>query len=161
MARVERLLLAFERDGGGFEYRWERPHHAWASTFSRLRHEAPDAAALAEELGGDDVDGAAWTADGVDAPTGIVRTTHPVRATPAQALAELAELDDTFFPPDGFLEEECAVDDWANPWENPCAVLQESLDEYAVKAADNAAKVSAEVAATSSRPRRVAWSGSI
>ena len=141
--------------------RWERPHHAWAATLSRLRHEAPDAAALAAELGGDDADGAAWTADGVRGPTGIVRTTHPVRATPAQALAELAELDDTFFPPDGFLEEECAVDDWANPWENPCAVLQESLDEYAVKAADNAAKASAEAAAASSRPRRVAWSGSI
>ena len=47
-----------------------------------------------------------------------------------------------------------------NPWENPCAVLQESLDEYAVKAADNAAKASAEAAAAA-RPRRVAWSGSI
>ena len=42
---IRRYLLAFERDDGTYDYRYERPHHAWADTVVRPVLPAPEAGA--------------------------------------------------------------------------------------------------------------------
>jgi len=84
---VTRYLLSFEREGGLFDYRYERPHYAWADTIIRLPLLQPDAAGLAEQLG------EAWTAEGLPGMTGIVRTERPVAERPLAVALRLAEFD--------------------------------------------------------------------
>ncbi len=82
-----RYLLSFARDGGLFDYRYERPHYAWADTVVRLPLPQPDASALAGLMGDQ------WTAEGLPGMTGIVRTHHPVAERPIAVALRLAELD--------------------------------------------------------------------
>jgi len=82
-----RYLLAFERDGGRFDYRYERPHYAWADTVVRPILPEPDAGALAKALG------PAWTAEGLPGMTGIVRTRHALADRPDAVVHRLTQLD--------------------------------------------------------------------
>jgi hypothetical protein len=84
-----RYLLAFERDGGRFDYRYERPRYAWADTVVRPVLPAPDAAVLAKVLG------PAWTAGGLPGLTGIIQTSRPLAERPDAIIRRLAELDPT------------------------------------------------------------------
>jgi hypothetical protein len=84
---VTRYLLAFEREGGLFDYRYERPRYAWADTVVRLALPQPDALALARALGDH------WTADGLPGMTGIVVTSRPVAERPIALATRLADLD--------------------------------------------------------------------
>jgi hypothetical protein len=84
---ARRYLLAFERAGGRYEYRYERPRYAWADTVVRPVLPAPDAATLAEALGPD------WTDGDLPGMTGIIRTRRPVNARPDDILRRLMQLD--------------------------------------------------------------------
>jgi hypothetical protein len=84
---ARRYLLAFERDGGRFDYRYERPHYAWADTVVRPTLAAPDVAALAAALG------THWTSDGLPGMTGIIQTVRPVSDSPDAVCRKLASLD--------------------------------------------------------------------
>ncbi len=84
---ARRYLLVFERAGGQFDYRYERPRYAWADTVVRPALPAPNAAALADVLGPE------WTDSGLPGMTGIVRTRRPT-TEPLNALTQrLAQLD--------------------------------------------------------------------
>ncbi|MFI5456202.1 MAG: DUF6687 family protein [Isosphaerales bacterium] len=82
-----RYLLAFARDGGRFDYRYERPHYAWAETVVRPILPEPDAGALAKALG------PAWTAEGLPGMTGIIRTHRALADRPDALVRRLAQLD--------------------------------------------------------------------
>jgi len=82
-----RYLLAFASDGGQFDYRYERPHYAWADTVVRPALPEPDSGLLAKALG------PAWTVEGLPGMTGIVRTHRAVADRPDQLVRRLAELD--------------------------------------------------------------------
>jgi hypothetical protein len=82
-----RYLLAFARDGGRFDYRYERPRYAWADTVVRPILPAPDAAVLATAMGPH------WTADGLPGMTGIIRTTRALTEPPDAIVRRLAHLD--------------------------------------------------------------------
>jgi hypothetical protein len=84
---ARRYLLAFERDGGRYDYRYERPHYAWADTVVRPVLPAPDARALAETLGPE------WTDEGLPGMTGIIRTRRPVPWRPDALVRWLSEID--------------------------------------------------------------------
>jgi hypothetical protein len=84
---ARRYLLVFEREGGQFDYRYERPHYAWADTVVRPVVPEPDAVALADALGPE------WTDAGLPGMTGIVQTRVPLAATPDAVLRRLAEFD--------------------------------------------------------------------
>jgi hypothetical protein len=84
---ARRYLLAFERDGGRFDYRYERPHYAWADTVVRPPLAEPDAGALAEALGPQ------WTTDGLPGMTGIIQTVKPHTDSPNAVCRKLATLD--------------------------------------------------------------------
>jgi hypothetical protein len=84
---ARRYLLVFERQGGRFDYRYERPHYAWADTVVRPLVPEPDAAALAEQLGPE------WTDAGLPGMTGIVRTRVPVKETADAVVQRLVEFD--------------------------------------------------------------------
>lgn len=84
---ARRYLLVFEREGGQFDYRYERPHYAWADTVVRPVLAEPDAAALAELLG------PKWTDSGLPGMTGIVRTRRPTKEAPDALLLRLLEGD--------------------------------------------------------------------
>jgi hypothetical protein len=84
---ARRYLLAFERGGSRFDYRYERPHYAWADTVVRPPLAEPDADALAEALGTD------WTSDGLPGMTGIIRTVKPLIDSPHSVCQRLASLD--------------------------------------------------------------------
>jgi hypothetical protein len=86
-AGVTRWLLAFEREGGAFEYRYERPRWAWADTVKRPRIAAPSRNAAAQDLG------EGWALKGELGMTGILRTTRPVRRDPAEIAAALLRRD--------------------------------------------------------------------
>jgi hypothetical protein len=86
---ARRYLLAFERGDGRFDYRYERPHYAWADTVVRPVLAPPDAGALANALGPD------WTEDGLPGMTGIIRTSRPVSERPDAVLSRLLEIDGT------------------------------------------------------------------
>jgi hypothetical protein len=84
---ARRYLLAFERDGGRFDYRYERPHYAWADTVVRPPLVAPDAVALAQALG------TYWTSNGLPRMTGIIQTVNPASDSPDAVCRKLASLD--------------------------------------------------------------------
>jgi len=84
---VRRYLLMFEREGGQFDYRYERPRYAWADTVVRPILPEPDAAALADLLGPD------WTNAGLPGMTGIVRTRRPSNQPPDALIQRLAQID--------------------------------------------------------------------
>jgi hypothetical protein len=73
---ARRYLLAFAREGGWYDYRYERPHYAWADTVVRPVLPKPEATALAKALG------PAWTDEGLPGMTGIIRTSRPVDEQP-------------------------------------------------------------------------------
>ena len=84
---ARRYLLAFERDAGGYDYRYERPHYAWADTVVRPALPQPDAGALAAALGPE------WTDEGLPGMTGIIRTRRPVSERADAVVDKLAQLD--------------------------------------------------------------------
>ena len=85
---ARRYLLAFEHVDGRYEYRYERPHYAWADTIVRPVLPAPDASALAIALG------PAWTEQGLPGMTGIVKTARPVSERPDKLIRKLLQLDE-------------------------------------------------------------------
>jgi hypothetical protein len=84
---ASRYLLAFERGPGLYDYRYERPHYAWADTVFRPALPAPNAAALAAALGPD------WTDEGLPGLTGIIQTRRALNIQPAELAPRLLELD--------------------------------------------------------------------
>jgi hypothetical protein len=84
---ARRYLLAFERGDGRFDYRYERPHYAWADTVIRPVLPQPNADALAAALGQQ------WTDEGLPGMTGIIRTVRPVSERPDAVARRLAQLD--------------------------------------------------------------------
>ncbi|MGO9465177.1 MAG: DUF6687 family protein [Isosphaeraceae bacterium] len=84
---ARRYLLVFEREGGQFDYRYERPHYAWADTVVRPVLPEPDAAALAAALGPE------WTDAGLPGMTGIVRTRRAAKEPPDSLILRLAQVD--------------------------------------------------------------------
>jgi hypothetical protein len=84
---ARRYLLAFERQGERFDYRYERPHYAWADTVVRPLVSEPDATALANLLGPE------WTDAGLPGMTGVVRTRDPVNEPPESVIRRLSEVD--------------------------------------------------------------------
>jgi hypothetical protein len=86
---ARRYLLAFGREGGRYDYRYERPHYAWADTVIRPVLPQPDAGALAKALGLE------WTDEGLPGMTGIVRTSRPVEEQPDALARRLLEIDVT------------------------------------------------------------------
>jgi hypothetical protein len=84
---ARRYLLAFAGEGGRYNYRYERPHYAWADTVIRPVISQPDADALAKALGPD------WTDEGLPGMTGIVRTARPVDEQPGALAFRLLLID--------------------------------------------------------------------
>jgi hypothetical protein len=84
---AKRYLLAFDRGGGLFDFRYERPRYAWADTIVRPILAQPDAVALATSLGPE------WTSDGLPGMTGICATLRPVPDLPEAMVRRLVELD--------------------------------------------------------------------
>ena len=84
---ARRYLLAFERDGGLYDYRYERPRYAWADTVVRAILPGPDARALARSLGPE------WTEEGLPGMTGICRSGRSVSDRPDGVARRLAQLD--------------------------------------------------------------------
>ena len=84
---AKRYLLAFDRGGGLFDYRYERPRYAWADTVIRPVLAEPDAVALARSLGPE------WTTEGLPGMTGICANERPVADLPEVMARRLAELD--------------------------------------------------------------------
>jgi hypothetical protein len=85
---ARRYLLAFERGVGHYDYRYERPHHAWADTVIRPVLPPPDAGGLVAELGPE------WTDEGLPGMTGIVRTLRPVAERPDAVVSRLLQIDE-------------------------------------------------------------------
>ena len=83
---ARRYLLAFERDGGWYDYRYERPHYAWADTVVRPVLPQPDTAALVAALGPQ------WTNQGLPGMTGIIETRRPVSEQPDTVVGRLLEI---------------------------------------------------------------------
>jgi len=84
---ARRYLLAFDRGDRTYTYRYERPRYAWAETVVRPACPAPDADALARELG------PAWTTEDLPGMTGIAQTLLPITDNPALIAARLVHLD--------------------------------------------------------------------
>jgi hypothetical protein len=84
---AKRYLLAFEREGGLYDFRYERPRYAWADTVKRPAIAAPDGGSLARALG------PAWTSDGLPGMTAICGTQRAVTERPDAVVRGLAELD--------------------------------------------------------------------
>jgi hypothetical protein len=84
---AQRYLLVFEREGGRFLYRYERPRYAWADTVVRPPLAEPDAAAIARALGPE------WTERGLPGMTGVVQTQRPVKDHPDAVIGKLTMLD--------------------------------------------------------------------
>ena len=82
-----RWLLAFDRGGGAFSYRYERPRWAWADTVRRPRLAAPSRNAIAQDLG------PGWAIKGELGMTGILRTARPVARDPAEVASVLLRRD--------------------------------------------------------------------
>jgi hypothetical protein len=85
---ARRYLLAFELGDGRHNYRYERPHYAWADTIVRPVLPAPDASALTVALGPE------WTDQGLPGMTGVVRTGRPVSERPDAVIRRLLQVDD-------------------------------------------------------------------
>jgi hypothetical protein len=84
---ARRYLLAFDRGDGRYDYRYERPHYAWADTVVRPVLAPPDTAAVAAAMGPD------WTDKDLPGMTGIVRTGRPVSEQPEAVIQRLLEID--------------------------------------------------------------------
>jgi hypothetical protein len=84
---ARRYLLAFERGDGRYDYRYERPHYAWADTVVRPVLPQPNADALASALGPE------WTDEGLPGMTGIIQTVRPVSDRPDAVALRLIQLD--------------------------------------------------------------------
>jgi hypothetical protein len=84
---AKRYLLAFDRGGGVYDFRYERPRYAWADTVIRPVLAQPDAVALAVSLGPH------WTSEGLPGMTGICATLRPVSDRPEVMARRLAGLD--------------------------------------------------------------------
>ena len=84
---AKRYLLAFDRGGGEYDFRYERPRYAWADTIIRPILAQPDAALLVKALG------AEWTNEGLPGMTGICATQHPVNYLPDAMVRRLTQLD--------------------------------------------------------------------
>jgi hypothetical protein len=84
---AKRYLLAFDRGGGVYDFRYERPRYAWADTIIRPILAQPDAALLAKSLGPE------WTSEGLPGMTGICATERPVSDLPDAMARRLAQLD--------------------------------------------------------------------
>jgi hypothetical protein len=84
---ARRYLLAFERGDGRYDYRYERPHYAWADTVVRPVLSQPDAEVLATALGPE------WTDEGLPGMTGIIRTQRPVSERPDALVGRLLQVD--------------------------------------------------------------------
>jgi hypothetical protein len=84
---ARRYLLAFDRGDGRYDYRYERPHYAWADTVVRPVLLPPDAGAIAAAMGPD------WTDDALPGMTDIVRTECPVSERPDAVIRKLLEID--------------------------------------------------------------------
>jgi hypothetical protein len=86
-AGVTRWLLAFDKGGGAFSYRYERPRWAWADTVRRPRLPAPSRNAIAQDLG------PGWALKGELGMTGLLRTRGPVDRDPGEVAALLLRRD--------------------------------------------------------------------
>jgi hypothetical protein len=84
---AKRYLLAFDRAGGLYDFRYERPRYAWADTVIRPILAQPDAVKLAESLGRE------WTSEGLPGMTSICATRRPVGEEPEAIARRLAILD--------------------------------------------------------------------
>jgi hypothetical protein len=84
---ARRYLLAFDRGDGRYDYRYERPHYAWADTVVRPVLLPPDAGAIASAMGAD------WSDEGLPGMTGIVRTGCPVSEHPHAVTQRLLKID--------------------------------------------------------------------
>jgi hypothetical protein len=84
---AKRYLLAFDRAGGLYDFRYERPRYAWADTVIRPILAHPNAVELAESLGRE------WTSEGLPGMTGICATRRPVSEEPEAIARRLAILD--------------------------------------------------------------------
>ncbi len=84
---AKRWLLAFDRGDGTWDYRYERPRHAWADTVVRAAHAPPSRNATVRELG------EGWAIKGELGMTGICRTSAPSALPPHDVLARLARSD--------------------------------------------------------------------
>ena len=86
-------LLAFEREGATWDYRFELARHAWADTVVRPKLHAPSrnatAVALSSACG---VPFASWALKGDLGMTGILRTATPVTCPPPRVASVLREL---------------------------------------------------------------------
>jgi hypothetical protein len=87
LPEARRYLLAFERDGDLYDFRYERPRHAWADTVVRPTLPEPDVVALLRSLGPE------WTGEGLPGMTGICRTERAVADRPDALARRLAQLD--------------------------------------------------------------------
>ncbi len=84
---ARRWLIALDRGGGRWDYRYERPRWAWADTVDRPPIAAPSRNACARELG------PGWALKGELGMTGILRTIAPVRLAPREVAQRLAGSD--------------------------------------------------------------------
>jgi hypothetical protein len=83
-AGCTRWLLAFDRGGGRWDYRYERVRWAWADTVVRPIVEAPSRNAIAARLG------SGWIMTGDLGMTGILRSDGVLAITPDEVAAVLA-----------------------------------------------------------------------
>ena len=85
-------LLAFERGGGTWDYRFELARHAWADTVVRPKLRAPSrnatAVALSRECG---VPFSSWALKGDLGMTGVLRTSAPIACAPTEVARVLRE----------------------------------------------------------------------
>jgi hypothetical protein len=82
-ASPTRWLLAFERDAGTWDYRYELLRHAWATTVKRPRLATPGRNATATKLSRAlDVPFDAWALKNDLGMTGILRTAAPIARAP-------------------------------------------------------------------------------
>ncbi len=89
-------LLAFEREGGTWDYRYELARHSWADTVVRPRLRAPSRNATAVALStACDVPFASWALKGDLGLTGVLRTAAPVTCSPEQVARALRDLSPT------------------------------------------------------------------
>ncbi len=84
---ARRYLLAFEREEGFYDFRYERPRYAWADTIKRPVLAQPDGVSLARAMGPE------WTSDGLPGMTGITGTTRAVSDQPGAVARRLALID--------------------------------------------------------------------
>ena len=84
---AQRYLLAFEREDGRYDYRYECPHYAWADTVVRPVLPQPNANALVAALGPE------WTDEGLPGMTGIIRTQRPASERPDALVGRLLQID--------------------------------------------------------------------